>query len=576
MDIDTLVSGAPAVYVNVMADPSDIWRTAYQHPTRWDQSFPPLSLPALFETAAMRWPDRPLIDFLGRKFSYAETADGVNRVACGLKALGIEQGDRVGLFLPNVPHYVAAYYGALKIGATVVNFSPLYTADELAHQVADSGTRILFTISATSLLPTALEVLEKSALEQLVVGSIAGVLPATKSLFYRLFRGKEIAPRPHDPRVMAFSELIANDGACTPVEIDPDRDVALLQYTGGTTGVPKGAMLTHQNLSANARQVEAIDPQPDAEDRIMGALPLFHIFANTCILNRTVTKGGEIAMVPRFDAAQVLATIERVRTTSFPGVPTMYQALLDHPRIESADLSSLRVCISGGAPMAAELKERFEAKTGAKLVEGYGLTESSGVVSTNPYEALNKAGTIGQPIPGTEVKLLDREDPSRPAPEGEPGEIAVRGPQVMKGYWRRPDADAEVFADGWLRTGDAGVIDEDGYIRIVDRLKDMIAVSGFKVFPSYVEGILYHHEAVKEALVIGIPDAYTGEKPKAFVTLAEGAEVSGEALRDWLNAQLGKHEKVVACEVRDALPKTLVGKLSRKELQAEERAKANL
>lgn len=556
-----------------MADPVLRWRNAYQHPAPWERTFAPMSLPALFDEAAKAVPNANAIDFLGRKYSYAETANGIDRVACGLAKLGIGKGDRVGLFLPNVPHYVAAYYGALKIGATVVNFSPLYTVDELAHQVADSGTRILFTLSATALLPKALEVMEKSGLERLVVGSIAGALPPTKSLFYRLFKGRDISPRPHDPRILAFSRLIANDGVCTPAEIDPENDVALLQYTGGTTGVPKGAMLTHQNLSANARQVEALDPHPEAEDRIMGALPLFHIFANTCILNRTIHKGGEIVMVPRFDAGQVLATIERTRATSFPGVPTMYQALLDHPRIARTDLYSLRICISGGAPMPAELKQRFEAETGAKLVEGYGLTESSGVVSTNPYEGLNKPGTIGQPIPGTTVKLLDREDPTRPAPEGEPGEIAIHGPQVMKGYWNRPDADAEVFADGWLRTGDAGVIDEDGYIRIVDRLKDMIAVSGFKVFPSYVESVLYGNEAVKEALVIGIPDPYSGERPKAFVTLKEGADVSAGELRDWLNAHLGKHERVVACEIRESLPKTLIGKLSRKELQAEERAK---
>ncbi|WP_106639939.1 long-chain-fatty-acid--CoA ligase [Allosphingosinicella vermicomposti] len=557
-------------------NPEALWRSAaYQHPAPWDRSYPPLSLPDLFDEAARAVPDAIAIDFLGRKYSYAETADGVNRVACGLQALGVTKGDRVGLFLPNVPHYVAAYYGALKIGATVVNFSPLYTADELIHQIADSGTRLLFTISATALLPKAIQVMEKSGAERLIVGSVAGALPPAKSLFYRLFRSADIATKPHDPRIMAFSQLIANDGICAAAPIDPEKDVALLQYTGGTTGVPKGAMLTHQNLSANARQVEALDPQPGAEDRIMAALPLFHIFAQTCVLNRTIHKGGEIVMVPRFDAGQVLATIERARTTSFPGVPTMYQALLDHPRIGRADLSSLRICISGGAPMPAELKERFEAATGAKLVEGYGLTEVSGVVSSNPYEGLNKPGTIGQPIAGTRVKLLDREDPTRPAPEGEPGEIVVQGPQVMKGYWNRPDADAEVFADGWLRTGDAGVIDEDGYIRIVDRLKDMIAVSGFKVFPSQVEQVLYSNDAVKEALVIGIPDLYAGERPKAFVTLADDADIDAEALRDWLNARLGKHERVVACEIRETLPKTLIGKLSRKELQAEERAKAS-
>ena len=510
---------------------------------------------------------------MGRKYSYAETLSGVNRVACGLEQLGIKKGDRVGLFLPNVPHYLAAYYGALKAGATVVNFSPLYTAHELADQVEDSGTRLLFTISAQALLPTALKVLDMCSLERLVVGSIAGVLPPTKSVLYRLLKKKEIASRPADPRVSAFSALIANDGRCASPSIDPVNDVALIQYTGGTTGTPKGAMLTHQNLTANARQVAAIDPKPDADDRIMGVLPMFHVFANTCVLNRTVYNGGEIVMLPRFDAAQTLDAVQRTKATSMPGVPTMYQALLDHPNIGKTDFSSLRICISGGAPMPAEVKVRFEEQTGAKLVEGYGLTESSGVVSTNPYEALNKAGTIGQPIPGTTVVLVDKEDPTRPPPPGEPGEITFAGPQVMKGYWNRPDADAEVFIDGRLRTGDVGVIDEDGYIRIVDRIKDMISVGGFKVFPSQIEAVLYKHEAIKEALVIGIPDPYAGERPKAFVTLQEGVEVDAQEIVAWTNQSLGKHERLVACEIRESLPKTMIGKLSRKELQAEERAK---
>ena len=559
-----------------MSEPVDIWRTSYQHPASWDQDFPPLSLPDMFEASAKRVPNAWLIDFLGRKYSYAETLHGVNRVACGLQKLGVQKGDRIGLFLPNVPHYVAAYYGALKVGATVVNFSPLYSVDELAHQIEDSGTRILFTISAQALLPTAIRVLEKSSLERLVVGSVAGALPPAKSLLYRLFKRGEIAERPDDARISAFSALIANDGKCGRAPIDPAGDVALIQYTGGTTGTPKGAMLTHQNLTANARQVAVIDPEPEAEDRIMGVLPMFHVFANTCVLNRTVAKGGEIVMLPRFDAGQTLAAIERTRATSLPGVPTMYQALLDHPNIAKSDLSSLRVCISGGAPLPAEVKRRFEAQTGARLVEGYGLTESSGVVSTNPYEGMNKTGTIGQPIPGTDVVLVDKEDPTKPPPPGEPGELTISGPQIMKGYWNRPDADADTFIDGRLRTGDVGLIDEDGYIQVVDRLKDMIAVGGFKVFPSQVEDVLYRHEAVKEALVIGIPDAYAGERPKAFVTLAEGADISGEALMAWLNASLGKHERVVACEVRESLPKTMIGKLSRKELQAEERAKAGL
>ncbi|CAN5453171.1 long-chain fatty acid--CoA ligase [soil metagenome] len=555
-----------------------IWNSHYNHPTRWDQPFPPLSLTDMFIDSATAHPQAHLIDFMGRKYSYAECLDGVRRVACGLQAMGVQKGDRIGLYLPNVPHYVAAYYGALMAGATVVNFSPLYTAAELSHQVEDSGTKILFTLSAKALLPTALKVLESSSLEKLVVGSIAGALPTTKSLFYRLFKKADSVERPNDPRVIAFSKLIANKGACAVAPIDPVNDIALLQYTGGTTGQPKGAMLTHQNLSANARQVEAVDPRRDQADRIIGVLPFFHVFANTCVLNRTVLNGGEIVMLPRFEAVQVLAAIGRTKATSLPGVPTMYQALLDHPAVGNIDYSSLRVCISGGAPLPLEVKQRFEAVTGAKVVEGYGLTESSGVVSTNPYEGLNKTGTIGQPLPGTLVKLVDKEDPTRLPPPGEPGEIVFSGPQVMKGYWQRPDADGDAFVGEFLRTGDVGEIDEDGYIRVVDRLKDMISVGGFKVFPSQIEAILYHHPAVKEALVIGIPDSYRGEMPKAFVTLQDGDDarvaVDEESLKLWLNPQLGKHERVAAVEIRTALPKTLVGKLSRKELVVEERARA--
>jgi long-chain acyl-CoA synthetase len=556
-----------------MTEPTAIWRSAYRHPTAWTQSYAPLSLPAMLEASAARAPEAALLDFLGRKYSYAETLSGARRVACGLAALGIGKGDRVGLYLPNVPHYVAAYFGALMAGAVVVNFSPLYTVDELAHQVADSGTRLLFTLSATALLPNALAVMEKGGIERLVVGSVAGALPPGKALFYRLFKGREVASRPSDPRILAFSALIANDGAAPPVTIDAENDIALLQYTGGTTGTPKGAMLTHQALTANARQIAAVDPHSGVDDRIVGVLPLFHIFANAAVLNRTVFTGGEIVLLPRFDAGQVLAAVQRTKATALPGVPTMYQALLDHPGLGRADISSLRACISGGAPLAAELKTRFEATTGATLVEGYGLTES-GIASVNPYEGENRAGTIGQPLPATLFRLVDRDDPARPAPEGEPGEIVISGPQLMKGYWNRPQSDAQVFIDGGLRTGDVGLIDEAGYIRIVDRLKDMISVGGFKVFPSQVEAVLYRHPAVKEALVIGVPDPYRGESPKAFVTLQDGAVTTPEELKDWLNPQLGKHERVAAVEIRLSLPKTLVGKLSRKELVAEERANA--
>ena len=557
-----------------MESSEKVWQDRYNHPAPWDQSFPPMSMVDMVVNSATAKPDAVMIDFLGRKTSYGDMLHIIRRVAKGLQDMGVRKGDRVGLYLPNVPHYVAAYYGAMMAGATVVNFSPLYTAAELEHQVEDSGTKILFTLSAKALLPTALEVLDNSSLERLIVGCVAEALPPAKSVLFRIFKRSETAPLPHDARISNYADLLRHGDDPAPVTIDPVDDVALLQYTGGTTGRPKGAMLTHQNLTANARQVRLIDPHPEAADRIIAVLPFFHVFANTCVLNRTVLSGGEMVMLPRFEAVQVLAAIQRTKPSSMPGVPTMYQALLDHPATPNIDFSSLRLCISGGAPLPLELKQRFEAATGAKLCEGYGLTESSPVVCSNPYEGLNKPGTVGQPIPGTHVKLVDREDPTRPPPPGEPGELVFAGPQIMKGYWQRPDADKEVFIDGWLRTGDVGLIDEDGYVKIVDRLKDMIAVGGFKVFPSQVEEVLYHHPAVKEALVIGIPDAYRGECPKAFVTLQEGAEIDGEGLKAWLNPQLGKHEKVCALEVRLNLPKTLVGKLSRKELVAEERAKA--
>lgn len=558
-----------------MTDPESIWRSAaYRHPLPWATEFPALSLVEMFETSAAKHAERSLIDFLGRRYSYAETMDGALRVATGLAKLGFGPGDRIGLFLPNVPHYVAAYFGILKLGATVVNFSPLYTVEELSDQVADSGTRALFTLSASALLPTALNVLERSQLERLIVGSVAGALPAAKSVLYRLFKGKEVTKRPDDPRITAFSQLIANDGVGAFPVIDAVDHVAVIQYTGGTTGTPKGAMLTHQNLSANARQTQGLDPDPGGDDRIVGVLPLFHVFANTCVMNRTIANGGMIVMLPRFDGGQVLAAIARTNATALPGVPTMYQALLDHPALPRANLTALKYCISGGAPLPAEVKSKFEVATGARVIEGYGLSESSGVVSCNPYALAGKLGTIGQPIPGTRVQLVDKEDPTRPPPDGEPGEIVVSGPQIMKGYWNRPSADTDVFVDGWLRTGDVGIIDQDGFIHVVDRLKDMIAVSGFKVFPSQIEAFLYKHPAVKEALVIGVPDTYRGEQPRAYVTLNYGATTTPEELRAWLNPQLGHHERVDSVVVRLNLPKTLVGKLSRKELLADVKAEA--
>lgn len=555
---------------------------ANQHPIMGEHIFAPMSVPEMFFDSVDKYGNDNLLDFMGRKYSYNDVAADASKIAKALQNMGVKQGERVGLFLPNVPHYVAAYYGAMAMGAIVVNFSPLYTAEELSHQVEDSGTRFLFTINAASLLPTALEVLEDSSLERLIVGTIEEALPFGKSMLYRLFKRSEMTPIPDADNVTNYHDLLQNDGEYYVTEFDALHDTALLQYTGGTTGTPKGAMLSHQNITANARQINMLDPfakiydpAEPAKDIILGVLPFFHVFANACVLNRTINNGGAIHMLPRFDAGQALDAIDKEGVTAMPGVPTMYQALLDNPKIDSTDFSSLRACISGGAPLNPLVKERFESKTGARLIEGYGLTESSGVVSSNPYEGEGKIGTIGLPVPGTKIRLVDKEDHTKAAPQGGPGELTFAGPQVMQGYWNRPDADADVFMGEYLRTGDVATIDSDGFIKIVDRIKDMISVGGFKVFPSQVEEVLYHHKSVKEALVIGVPDDYLGERPKAFVVLEqdvqeEGAQEDGDALLEWLNGELGKHERCVAVVIRDELPKTMIGKLDRKALRAQE------
>lgn len=557
--------------MNVSKQWPHAWLNPYSHPCEWDQTFAPLALPDLFEAAVRSHPDRALIDFYGRCYSYAGIHAEAQAFAAGLMHLGIGKGDRVGLYLPNVPAYVPAYYGAMLAGATVVNFSPLYTAEELESQVADSGTRLLVTVDVPALLPTALKVLRESALETLVVSRLGDQLPGLKGLLVRLFGMGQTSPIPRQQDVVRWQDLLRPGNLPSFPTVDPLHDLALLQYTGGTTGTPKGAMLTHQNLSANARQLRAVDPHRGERDVTLAALPLFHVFANSCILNRTVHNGGTIVMLPRFDAGQVFDAIARTRPTSMFVVPTMLQALLDHPRAEGTDWSCLRGVISGGAPLGDPLKERFEILTGVPVMEGYGLTESSGVVTSNPLARHAYRTGIGQPLPATRVRLLDKDDASVDAPAGQPGEIAVQGPQVMQGYWQRPEAAAAAFAErgdgNWLRTGDVGQFDERGFLHVVDRLKDMIAVGGFKVFPSQVEDVLLQHPAIKEALVIGAPDAYKGEVPRAFVTLREPA--TADELRDWLNHRVGKHERVDAVVVRDALPKTMIGKLDRKALRAE-------
>ncbi|WP_369026496.1 AMP-binding protein [Qipengyuania sp. RANM35] len=554
----------------------DVSKLPNYHPVPWATHFDAIALPEMFARTKDRSPAAPLLHFLGRTYSYDELFRDTVAFAQALRMHGICNGDRVGLFLPNVPSYVVAYYGAMMAGAVVVNFSPLYTVDELSTQVADSGTRLLVTVDVPELYGKAEAVLRSTSLEMLAVSSLSSMLPTVKGLALRLFARSKVARVTYGNGILDWANLLKEGGARRnePLpEIDP-HGLALLQYTGGTTGTPKGAMLTHANLSINAQQTAGLNPFGDPAGEIfMGALPFFHVFANTALLNHAVVTGASIAMVPRFETKQVLQTIEKYGATGFPGVPTMFQALLDHPDLARTDLSTLKVCISGGAPLAGPLREKWEAATGVRLVEGYGLTESSGVVSANPYAGKRKPGTIGQVVMQTEVLLLDKEDATKIAPDGVPGELALHGPQIMQGYWNRPEAAKDVFVEHhgntWLRTGDVATLDDEGFLEIVDRIKDMIAVGGFKVFPSQVEDVLLENETVKEALVIGVPDAYLGERPRAYVTLNAGATATGADLAEWLNSRIGKHERVESIVVRHELPKTMIGKLDRKALRAE-------
>lgn len=526
----------------------------------------PLALGDLLLRSAERFQSNVGLDFMGRTWSYEKLAREALAAAQGFMGIGVKPGTRVGLFLPNTPHYPIAYYGALLAGATVVNFSPLYSPDEVAFQAQDSGTEVMVCLDLARLWAPMQRLLEDKLLKQLVVGSLPDVLPAAKALGFRLLKRKERQPLPVDPCVSRWNRLTAPTGQQPLPKVEPGA-IALLQYTGGTTGVPKGAALTHANLVANAQQLAAIDPGDGLrEGRVLGALPLFHIFANSCVLNRSILSGATITLLARFDAGEALAAIRRHRLTDLAGVPAMYQAMIDHPDVAKTSFASVQQCFSGGAAMSAKLKERFEAATGARVLEGYGLTETSGVVSVNPYVGETRAGTVGLPLPGTEIRIVDPERPDHVLAPGETGEITVRGPQVMTGYWRAEDNAPGHLPGGWLHTGDLGHVESGGYLRLVDRSKDMINVGGFKVFPSQVEAALLRNPVVKEALVIAIPDERVGERPKAFVVLKEGEQATPQTLLTTVSSLVGKHERPAEIEILDDLPRTLIGKPDRKAL----------
>ncbi len=531
-------------------------------------------MPALLDATVRDFPRHKAIDFLGRGWSYAELDQAVNRAAKGLVAAGMVPGTRVGLCLPNTPYSVIFFFAVLRAGGIVVNFNPLYVERELAHQIADSGTEIMVTIDLAVIYPKVARVGAQTGLRRIIVCSMAEALPWATGKLFSLAKRRDIAPLQNDGRSVRAADLMRNDGMFSPPEIDP-ASVAVLQYTGGTTGVPKAAELTHANLTANAEQTRiGLGGRPAGTERVVGVLPLFHVFALSSVMILGVRMAAEMILLPRFELAQVLKTIARRKPTMFPAVPTIYSALVEAAANGAVDLKSIEMCMSGGAPLPVEVRQKFMALTGCWLMEGYGLSETSPVATMTPPGCAYKDGSVGLPVAGTAIEIRDPAEPSRLLPQGERGEICIRGPQVMRGYWNRPQETRDVMIDGALRTGDVGYLDADGYLFLVDRIKDIIIAGGYNIYPRVLEEALYQHPTVKDAVVVGVPDPYRGQAPKAFVTLKEGTAVTPEELKRFLGEYVSKIELPREVEIRAELPKTMVGKLSKKELVAEEAAKA--
>jgi long-chain acyl-CoA synthetase len=555
-------------------EPAHPWLKRYPAGVDWNAALTPQAVYDLLATAVQKYPTRPCANFLGKTLTYQEIGQRAAQAAAGLKALGVRKGTSVGLLLPNCPTYLIYYYGILQAGGTVVNYNPLYTLEELTFQLRDSQTELLVSLDLKLLFDKVEALLAAGTLKRAIVASFPALLPGAKSVLFKLFRSKDLARPDKSPvaaKLIADAKVMDHAPDARPVPVDPQNDVAVLQYTGGTTGTPKGAMLTHANISINCQQgaAWAVNLQP-GQERALAALPFFHVFAMTAVMNFAVSQGAELVIMPRFVLDDAMKLIDKNKPTVMPGVPTMFNAILNHPRLKSFDLSSLKYCVSGGAPLPVELKQRFEQLTGCKVVEGYGLTEASPSVTCNPVEGPVKEGSIGQPLPGTIVSLRDLADPKKEVALGEKGEICVKGPQVMKGYWRNPEETANQFVGDFLRTGDVGVMDEEGFIFIVDRIKDLIICSGYNVYPRRIEEAIYEHRAVEEVTVIGIKDDYRGEAPKAFIKLRAGAVATADDIRRHLEGKLSKIEMPAEIEFRAALPKTMIGKLSKKELKAEE------
>ena len=528
--------------------------------------YPEISLGEVLRKSALASPDEDAINYFGTGITFKELDGLVDKFAAALQSFGVQKGDRVAIYMPNIPQFVIAYYGTLRAGGVVVACSPLYKDREIAHILKDAGARVI--VAWDKLYPFVQAVKTEANLTNVVTTSVRDYLPPALRLLSPL-KGVKSYPCPGARDMKALLQETREPPK--PVQIDPRKDLALLQYTGGTTGIPKGAMLTHYNLVVNVEQVKSwVVLQPG--DTHLSVLPLFHIFGMTVAMNSPIYQGSTMIMLPDpRDIHGVINAIEKYRPAIFPGVPTMYIALINSPNIEKHNLRSIKYCVSGASALPGEVQRRFEEITGGRLVEGYGLTETSPVTHVNPLDEpqKNHPGTIGIPFPDTEAKVVDLDTGEQDLPIGKAGELVIRGPQVMMGYWNKPDDNKVSLRGGWFHTGDIASMDPDGYFRIVDRKKDMIDVSGFKVWPREVEEILFEHPAVQEAAVIGVPDARSGEAVKAFVVLKKGSEgkVTAEDITSFCKEKIAAFKAPRFVEFKTELPKTAVGKVLRRELR---------
>jgi long-chain acyl-CoA synthetase len=556
------------------------WLRHYEPGVPTYLDIPDHSLAWLLDNAASRYPGRTAFIYYGTKLTYAHFATLAKRFAAATLRLGIRKGDRVAIALPNIPQYPIAFFGALKAGAVVVPTNPLYTGHEMQHQLADSGARIMVMLD--SFYPIVRAIRKETSLEHIILTSPADFLPPLLHTLYPLSQRREKLPQPpltdkelhSDPILHTMHEMI--DSHSKGVELfnlpEPAHgdDLALLQYTGGTTGLSKGAMLTHHNLLANAFQTRYWTPRvSDGTETTLCVAPFFHSYGLTVGMNLSILAGATMILLPRFRAKDVVKAIRRYRPSIFPGIPTMYIAIMREAGNHAEYLSSVKYCISGAAPLPAKVQSDFEAISHGKVVEGYGLSEASPVTHCNPLTDECRNGSVGLPIPNVEAAIIDSVT-GRPLPAGEVGEIVVKGPNIMKGYWNREEETKDIFFNGWMRTGDIGKMDEDGYFYVVERKKDLIIASGFNVYPREVEEVLFRHPAVAEAAVAGAPDEYRGETVAAFVVLKPGIEPSEQTKQDILafcKQELAAYKVPKILEFRESLPKSLIGKVLRRELK---------